>query len=97
MAKAESHPEAIFDGTTLIDDEGVRDKPWKGDRYNGLNEDIRLITLIIISLNYSCNSISKSNTYRFPSWFLSGIHTVMNVLNPIAIHIPVRIISWVTP
>jgi hypothetical protein len=38
MAIAKSNPEAIFIGTILIDDEGVRDKPWKRDRYERVGE-----------------------------------------------------------
>jgi hypothetical protein len=56
MAMAGSHPEVIFDGKTPIADEGVPDRPWRGDRYTDSYVDIRRISLVIESLNKCCGS-----------------------------------------
>jgi hypothetical protein len=56
MAKAESHPEAIFDGTTPIGVEGVPDGTLNGDRCKGSYVDVRRIDLVIDSLNKCCGS-----------------------------------------
>jgi len=55
-ATAESHPEAIFTGTTTIGADGVPDGTLKGDRCKGSYVDVRRIDLVIDSLNKCCGS-----------------------------------------
>jgi hypothetical protein len=56
MAMSESHPEAIFDGTTPIGAEGVPDGTLKGDRCKGSYVDVRWIVLVFDPLNKCCGS-----------------------------------------
>jgi hypothetical protein len=53
-AKAELHPEAIFDETTPIGAEGVPDGTLKGDRCTGSYVDLRQISLVFESQNKFC-------------------------------------------
>jgi len=50
MVMAETHPEAMIPGTTPIDDEGVPDRPWRGDRCTGSHVDISRIVIVTDSL-----------------------------------------------
>jgi hypothetical protein len=73
IAKAGSHPEAIFDGTTPIGTEGVPDGTLKGDRCTGSYVDVRRIALVIDFLNNSCSFVSVINVTRVIFGHTQGI------------------------